>query len=114
MDQQGGLEGFIDMPVEIVAEVRSMHSHLVTLIIDISMEALQYLWPMDLLSLTMTSKEFRKFLTQARSKFVWKLARQNAEFDVDCPRVLNEPQFANLVFNKYCHVSTFRSMNYDN
>ncbi|KAJ3492361.1 hypothetical protein NLI96_g11 [Meripilus lineatus] len=86
MDQQGGLEGFIDMPVEIVAE------------------ALQYLWPMDLLSLTMTSKEFRKFLTQARSKFVWKLARQNAEFDVDCPRVLNEPQFANLVFNKYCHI----------
>lgn len=104
--QQGALEQLKGMPMDIIAEVRYIHSHLTTVIIDISVETLQYLWPMDLYNLTEASNSFCIFLSQPHSNTIWKSARHSAGVLIDCPRALSEREFARLIFGNKCHVST--------
>lgn len=65
--------------------------------------------PRDLLNLARTSKSFRAFLLSRDSAPFWKTARKQVEGLPDCPPFLSEPQYANLLFFPYCHVSGMRS-----
>ncbi|KAJ3717797.1 hypothetical protein C8R42DRAFT_572677, partial [Lentinula raphanica] len=61
--------------------------------------------PRDLLSLARTSKNLREVLMNKSSEIIWRIARTNYEGDLPpLPVDLNEPQFARLIFDAYCHV----------
>ena len=62
--------------------------------------------PLDLLYLSRTTRTIRSILMSKRSKPIWCQARKNypVEFP-ECPTdLMNEPQFAAVVFDKYCQV----------
>ncbi|KAJ3716991.1 hypothetical protein C8R42DRAFT_724633 [Lentinula raphanica] len=61
--------------------------------------------PRDLLSLSRTSKRLRYLLMSRSSELIWRAARLNFEGGLPpLPPGLNEPQFAHLLFDLYCHV----------
>lgn len=41
---------------------------------------------------------------QKSSEFVWRAARENIEDLPELPPDLNEPQYASLIFDSFCHV----------
>jgi hypothetical protein len=106
---QGVLEVVKGMPLDILFEVS-------TLPISCSCQPLEFhqlmyfqifshLDPIDLVTLTQTSKELRAMLTSRSSTSVWKAARANIVPAMpDCPDDLSEPQYAVLMFGKGCHV----------
>jgi hypothetical protein len=71
---------------------------------DASIQILSFLYPMDLLNLSRTSKDFRNLLLQRSSAAAWKAARLQVDGLPDCPPDLSEPQYANLAFYPHCHV----------
>ncbi|GJE90997.1 F-box protein [Phanerochaete sordida] len=81
----GGLEGLLDMPLDIVVEI------------------LAYLEPLDLLHLARTSKPFRAVLMNRHNAFMWRTARGNVEGLPGCPPGVCEPAFANFLFCTFCH-----------
>ncbi|KAH9832250.1 uncharacterized protein C8Q71DRAFT_778105 [Rhodofomes roseus] len=70
---------------------------------DILLEILSHLMPMDLLNLARTSKPFRALLISRSSAGLWKASRRLVEGLPDCPNHLSEPAYANLVFSSHCH-----------
>ncbi|GJE92830.1 F-box protein [Phanerochaete sordida] len=83
--KRGGLENMPNMPLDILVEIMG------------------YLMPMDLLNLARTSRDFRSFLMARSATPLWKAARQNVEGLPDCPVDLSEPAYANLAFDSHCH-----------
>ncbi|KAJ3556130.1 hypothetical protein NM688_g2194 [Phlebia brevispora] len=71
--------------------------------VDILVEIMLHLRPLDILHLSRTNKAFRKFLMTRASEFIWKRARENVPNLPPCPEDLNEPAYANLVFDTHCH-----------
>ncbi|KAH7881594.1 uncharacterized protein C8R40DRAFT_1000943, partial [Lentinula edodes] len=64
-----------------------------------------HLDPRALLTLARTSKDFQKILMSKSSENIWRTARENFEGGLPPrPSDLNEPQFAHLIFDLYCHV----------
>ncbi|KAJ3965796.1 hypothetical protein EV361DRAFT_937667 [Lentinula raphanica] len=72
--------------------------------LDVILEIFCYLEPRDLLRLARTTKEFRGILMSKTSEGIWRIARGNVEGLPPRPDDLNEPQYANLLFEPYCHV----------
>ncbi|KAJ3968102.1 hypothetical protein EV361DRAFT_952635 [Lentinula raphanica] len=72
--------------------------------LDVILEIFCYLEPRDLLRLARTSKDLRGILMSKSSENIWRTARGNVEGLPPCPVDLNEPQYANLLFESYCHV----------
>lgn len=70
------------------------------------MQIFGQLGPMDLLSLTRTSKSLRAVLLSRSSISIWKQAFGNVNPPglPECPPDLTEPQYAELVFGKTCTV----------
>ncbi|KAJ3898634.1 hypothetical protein F5879DRAFT_1066131 [Lentinula edodes] len=65
----------------------------------------RYLESRDLLHLTRTSKDLRSTLMNKSSESVWRIARANVTGGLPpLPSDLNEPQYAHLMFDSYCHV----------
>ena len=60
--------------------------------------------PMDLLSLSRTTKVFRQFLMARSAAPLWKIARLNVEGLPERPAHLSEPAYANLAFDAHCNV----------
>ncbi|EIW60441.1 uncharacterized protein TRAVEDRAFT_98847, partial [Trametes versicolor FP-101664 SS1] len=85
--RRGGLRDMPNMPLSILVEIFS------------------FLHPRDLLNLARTSPAFRAFLMSRSSARFWKSARQTVEGLPDLPPYLSEPEYANLMFFPYCHVS---------
>lgn len=101
--RRGGLENLPQMPLDIIIEVRTLSTFRKTRTAH-TPQILGYLKPLDLLNLARTSVDFRKYLMARSAAPLWKSTRKNVEGLPDCPAHLNEPQYANLVFDTHCHV----------
>ncbi|KAG8682137.1 hypothetical protein FRC08_015166, partial [Ceratobasidium sp. 394] len=82
--KQGKLKGLMNMPVDIFAEI------------------VAHLNPIDLVFLARANKFFRQMLLNRSFIHVWRCAEANVEGLPPCPEGLCEPQYAALVFTKYC------------
>ncbi|KAI0713465.1 hypothetical protein C8Q76DRAFT_843566 [Earliella scabrosa] len=75
--------------------------------VDVFFEIASHLHPLDLLHLSRVSNELRDTLMSKKSRGVWIEARKRVEPPLpDCPDDLSEPQYASLVFERSCIVST--------
>ncbi|KAJ3887526.1 hypothetical protein GG344DRAFT_55560, partial [Lentinula edodes] len=64
-----------------------------------------YLYPRDLLHLSRTSKDLRSILMSKATESIWRISRLNVAGGLPpLPNDLNEPQYAHLMFDSYCHV----------
>ncbi|KAE9399355.1 hypothetical protein BT96DRAFT_1019525 [Gymnopus androsaceus JB14] len=72
--------------------------------LDVIFEIFCYLDPSDLLRLARTSNDLRGILMSKSSESIWRTARSNVEGLPPLPLDLNEPQYAHLLFESYCHV----------
>ncbi|KAG9094596.1 hypothetical protein FS749_012171 [Ceratobasidium sp. UAMH 11750] len=82
--KQGGLEGLMKMPVDIFTEIAYL------------------LNPGDLVALSRSSRFFRNMLLQRSVVQMWRRAESNMDGLPPCPPDMCEPQYAALVFSKYC------------
>ncbi|CAE6495314.1 unnamed protein product [Rhizoctonia solani] len=81
---QGKLAGVLGLPLEIFTEIT------------------RYLFPIDIISLSRSTKFFRALLLQRSAAHIWRTALQNVSGLPPCPKDLCEPQYAALLFTKYC------------
>ncbi|KAG9089817.1 hypothetical protein FRC06_001375, partial [Ceratobasidium sp. 370] len=82
--KQGGLKGLMKMPVEIFTEIAYL------------------LNPGDLISLARSNKFFRKMLLKRSAAQIWQRAESNMPGLPPCLAGMCEPEYAALVFSKYC------------
>ncbi|KAF5362788.1 hypothetical protein D9757_011016 [Collybiopsis confluens] len=71
--------------------------------LDVIFEIFCYLDPGDLFRLARTTRDLRDILMSKSSENVWRIAREGVEGIPPLPSDLNEPQFAHLLFESYCH-----------
>ncbi|KAF8186280.1 hypothetical protein BJ912DRAFT_468674 [Pholiota molesta] len=74
----------------------------VNLPLDIIYETVAYLEPLDLLTLARLSKEFRALFMSRSSLFIWRRVLGEVPDLPPCPQDLSEPQYASLMFEKFC------------
>ncbi|KAE9395803.1 hypothetical protein BT96DRAFT_1021718 [Gymnopus androsaceus JB14] len=72
--------------------------------LDVIFEIFCHLSPGDLLQLARSSKDLRGILMSKSSEFIWRIARENVRGFPPRPGDLNEPQYAHLLYEPYCHV----------
>jgi len=72
--------------------------------LDVVIEIFCYLDPGDLIRLARTSKDLRGILMSKTWESVWRIARENVQDLPPLPPDLNEPQYARLLYESYCHV----------
>ncbi|KAF5372844.1 hypothetical protein D9758_001536 [Tetrapyrgos nigripes] len=83
---------------------RGLLQQLVTEVpIELILEVFKYLDPLDILHLSRTSKDLRGILMSRSSADIWEAARANVEDLPPLPSDLNEPQYASLAFDSFCH-----------
>jgi hypothetical protein len=58
----------------------------------------------DLLRLTRTTKILRSLLLQKSTRSIWKAALANIRGLPGIPDDLNEPAYASLLYDRFCHV----------
>ncbi|CAA7263589.1 unnamed protein product [Cyclocybe aegerita] len=81
----GALKLFLDLPLDVI------------------FEAISYLSPADVLTLTRVSREFRSlFLSRSSSLAIWRRVVVQVPGLPPCPEDLDEPQYASLVYDKFC------------
>ncbi|KAG8697637.1 hypothetical protein FRC11_014949, partial [Ceratobasidium sp. 423] len=78
------LDRFVNMPIDILAEIAA------------------YLLPIDIISLSRSTKLFRGILMRRSSRHIWTSAMMNAEMLPRCPSDMSEPAYIALLFCKYC------------
>ncbi|KAE9407365.1 hypothetical protein BT96DRAFT_130973 [Gymnopus androsaceus JB14] len=72
--------------------------------LDVIFEIFCYLDPGDLLRLARTSNDLRCILISKSSESIWRTARGNVRNLPPRPDDLNEPQYAHLLYESYCHI----------
>ncbi|KAG8697172.1 hypothetical protein FRC08_006695, partial [Ceratobasidium sp. 394] len=82
--KQGKLKGLMNMPIEVFTEIA------------------KYLYPLDLILLSRANKFFRQLLLSRSAIQTWRHALSNVDGLPPCPEELCEPQYAALMFTKYC------------
>ncbi|KAG9083804.1 hypothetical protein FS749_005721, partial [Ceratobasidium sp. UAMH 11750] len=82
--KQGKLKGLMNMPIEVFTEIA------------------KYLYPLDLILLSRANKFFRQLLLSRSAIQTWQHALSNVDGLPPCPEELCEPQYAALMFTKYC------------
>jgi len=65
---------------------------------------MSYLHPLDLLSLSRTTKSLRRLLLNRISRYIWTYALSKIEGLPPCPSDMVEPQYVALMFWKHCFV----------
>ena len=105
----GKLKGFMDLPMDVVFEVsftyhslQKMWTH--PMLQAHSSQTAMYLTPKDLLQLSRLSKQFRSMFASRSSLFVWQTVFRN--INLKCFEDLNEIQFASLLYDKCCMVTS--------
>jgi hypothetical protein len=102
--RKGKLAVLLNMPLDILFEVNNYrkpydyHSHTIPQIFG-------HLFPMDILNLARTTKEFRHVLMHRSSRSIWKAACANVPGLPACPSDMSEPQWVHLVYVPCCNVS---------
>ncbi|KAF8810052.1 hypothetical protein BYT27DRAFT_7186905 [Phlegmacium glaucopus] len=81
---------------------RGLLRQLVEMPLDVLFEIFGHLNPLDLLHVARTTKDLRAILMSRSSTSVWKHARSQFHDLPDCPDDLSEPQYAELLFGKFC------------
>ena len=105
---RGRLSRIMDMPVDIICDVRHMPVRLPTDILSIFIAQIAaHLTPLDLLRLARSTKTFNRLLMSRKSKPIWRAARNTDPDLPDCPPDLSEPEYARLLFETECHVSKY-------
>ncbi|KAG9094954.1 hypothetical protein FS749_011423 [Ceratobasidium sp. UAMH 11750] len=82
--KQGGLQGIMKMPMEVFTEI------------------MQHLGPGELVTLTRSNKFFRNMLLRQSAVHIWQRVQKNVPGLPPCPSGMCEPQYAALLFSKYC------------
>ncbi|KAE9395805.1 hypothetical protein BT96DRAFT_977791 [Gymnopus androsaceus JB14] len=72
--------------------------------LDVIFEIFCYVSPGDLLQLARSSKDLRAMLMSKSSESIWRIARESVRDLPPRPEDLNEPQYAHLLYDPYCHV----------
>ena len=106
------LEGFMDLPMDVVYEVsfklrylRTISSKCGRLNTIAIFQTAMYLDPKDLLQLSRLSKRFRSIFASRSALFVWQTVFRNSDLKSRYSLYgLNEIQFAGLLYDKYCMV----------
>ncbi|CAE6534639.1 unnamed protein product, partial [Rhizoctonia solani] len=80
------LDRFVNMPLDILTEIAS------------------YLFPIDITTLSRSSKLFRDILMRRSSRHIWINAMRNIEMLPRCPSDMSEPAYLALLFSRYCTV----------
>ncbi|CAE6429500.1 hypothetical protein ACGC1H_000908 [Rhizoctonia solani] len=81
---RGFLAGIVNVPMDIFAQIMS------------------FLYPIDIHSLARTNKKFRSLLMNRSARNIWRMAERNVPNLPPCPNHLTEPQYAALIFGKWC------------
>ncbi|CAE6485419.1 unnamed protein product [Rhizoctonia solani] len=81
---RGFLAGIVNVPMDIFAQIMS------------------FLQPIDIHSLARTNKRFRRLLMNRSARNIWRVAERNVSNLPSCPNHLTEPQYAALLFGKWC------------
>ncbi|KAJ3513621.1 hypothetical protein NLJ89_g2851 [Agrocybe chaxingu] len=76
--------------------------HFVDLPLDIVYEIISHMRPIDLLNLSRASKDFRAFFLSRDTAVFWRRVFSRLGDVPPCPEDLNEPQYASLLFDKFC------------
>ncbi|TFK41664.1 hypothetical protein BDQ12DRAFT_710696 [Crucibulum laeve] len=71
--------------------------------LDILFEIFSQLDPIDLLHLARTTKSLRAVMMHPSSASIWKQALANVTGLPGCPGDMQEPKYANLIFDTFCH-----------
>ncbi|KAI0796049.1 hypothetical protein C8Q75DRAFT_358504 [Abortiporus biennis] len=86
------------------ATTKGILKHMPDMPLDILIEIFGYMAPQDLLNLSRSLKSFRGVLTSRTSRPFWRNAFKNIQEEVpEMPPMLNELQWANLLFSDHCH-----------
>ncbi|PIL30563.1 hypothetical protein GSI_07263 [Ganoderma sinense ZZ0214-1] len=81
-------------------------THVMNLPVDVFLEIVVRCHPLDLLRLSRVSSDLRAVLLAKRNKGVWVSARNSLDPPMsECPEDLSEPQYASLVFDRFCTAS---------
>ncbi|KAF9071203.1 hypothetical protein BDP27DRAFT_1446471 [Rhodocollybia butyracea] len=70
--------------------------------LEVVFEIFYLLNPGDLLRLARTSRDLRRILMNKTSEIIWRTARKNVKDLPPLPHDLNEPQYADLLYESYC------------
>ncbi|TRM55867.1 hypothetical protein BD626DRAFT_576447 [Schizophyllum amplum] len=70
--------------------------------LDVMYEIFCYLHPAQLLAVSRTNKTLRGALLRKNARWIWKASFRNAKDIPEPPTDLNEPQYAQLLFDKSC------------
>ncbi|KAG9082263.1 hypothetical protein FRC07_014260, partial [Ceratobasidium sp. 392] len=70
--------------------------------IEVFTEVASYLLPLDVIHLARSCKYLRGLLMGRSAQHIWELALHNVPGLPPCPKDLCEPQYAALVFSKFC------------
>lgn len=81
---RGFLAGIVHVPMDIFAQIMS------------------FLQPIDIHSLARTNKKFRRLLMNRSARHIWRVAERNVPNLPPCPNHITEPQYAALLFGKWC------------
>ncbi|KAH8116086.1 hypothetical protein DFH11DRAFT_1584081 [Phellopilus nigrolimitatus] len=76
-------------------------SSMMSIPVDVFCEIAHYLSPRDILNMARSSKSLRMLLMSKSSMHIWRAA-ENAIGLPERPSDLSSPQYATLVFDKYC------------
>ncbi|KAH7343976.1 hypothetical protein B0J17DRAFT_198169 [Rhizoctonia solani] len=71
---------------------------------DIFAQIMSFLQPIDIHSLARTNKKFRRLLMNRSARHIWRVAERNIPNLPPCPSHITEPQYAALLFGKWCSV----------
>ncbi|KAF8996616.1 hypothetical protein BDQ17DRAFT_1411690 [Cyathus striatus] len=82
---------------------------------DLWLEIFSQLEPLDLISLSRTSKSLRKFLMAESSSNLWRGAQENMDGVPVCPEGISEQGYTALLFESHCHkcLSSTRNVCWD-
>ncbi|KAJ3963899.1 hypothetical protein EV361DRAFT_874456, partial [Lentinula raphanica] len=99
--------------VKVRGKFASLQGMMTSLPLEIILLIFIRLDPRDLLSLSRTSKNLREILMDKSSETIWRTVWTNYEGSLPpLPVDLNEPQFARLIFDAYCHTASSQLTTY--
>ena len=106
-NDSGRLKGMLDMPTDIIFEVR--HGHFAQCLIrhrtKYIVQILRQLHPRTVLNLSLTSKSLHSYLMNKDSAPIWRVCLRNVPDLPPCPQNIIEPVYTAFMFGSHCMVS---------
>ena len=103
----GSLRLFLDMSLDVIFEVSLVAQPIGPYVESAFGQIVSYLEPRDLLTLSRLSNEFRSLFMSRSSLAIWRRVLGQVPCLPECPTDLSEPQYASLLYDKFCMVRNF-------